>query len=228
MLPEIVAMLNFFDEDPSWVLNAIDTAASSGATMIVAVDGAYSRFPQGRARSQVRTTEAVRAICETRQLGLLLYQPREVWKGDEVAKRKVMLELALAITKPRDWLMILDADYRWQSDIDLRLKLEETIYDIAQVDFTDVTNADGTPVWQPANLLMRARRGLHMKQNHYTYYLPYGAGGFDVLDRSNRPNVCYLRNDVRVRHLVHQRDPQRRAQQVAYYERRDREGTEQP
>lgn len=218
---KIVALLNFFDEDPQWLRDALDSAAKAGATHLLAVDGPYANFPH----TFIKSPEACYDAIHGTGLPTVVCRSASAWAGDEVAKRKFMLWRALRETESDDWLMVLDSDYRWKSDTDLPAELAATEHDVAEVSFSDVSNADGSPHWQPANLLMRARADLQLARNHYTYYLG-GEQAFDVLCRQKLVSSLDLRKDVFVKHLVHHRTPERRARQEVWYKTRDSQGLE--
>ena len=222
---KIIAMLSFYDEDPALVAACIASVTEVGATHLVAVDGAYRLFPDGRPVSAWRTIDAV-SSCTSVGLGLLLYSPTVTWINNEVGKRSVMLGLAMAIAEPGDWLMVVDSDYIFERYVNLHDLLSRVDEDVVEVGFYDARHPDGLPLIYEASLIMRAVPGLRMGDNHYTYISPSGREN-TILRAGGGDAASYDATDtILVRHDVHQRDPERRARQTKYYEQRDQLGIE--
>ena len=105
----IVGLLAWYDEAPSWLATAV---AGFGRVCdeIVAVDGAYSLYPGGRARSLPDQAEAILAAGEAAGVGITLHRPATTFAGQEVEKRNLTLGLAAPFVDEGDWLLVFDAD----------------------------------------------------------------------------------------------------------------------
>lgn len=236
----ITGCLSFFDEEPELLVECITALAGAGVDQLVAVDGPYALYPHTSTSSSRKALDAIRWATRKHRINLLLSGGGHAWDGNEVEKRQHMLQLARGaqpkgkwnqIRLANDWLLIVDADHVWESDGDLHdlLKPADTRKHysfFAMVSFAEVFQPDGTPIYSPARPLMRARWDLRMGTNHYTYEIDDGFSTF--LDRPMSTMRAYdLTDRVRVVHRVHDRDPEKRSRQGAYYEQRDSRRLEQ-
>ncbi len=221
--------MSFFEEDSRRLRCCVEDIAALGATHLVVVDGAYALFPEALRSSSMIEHDAIEDEAYKHGLGYLAYTPEDVWVGNEVEKRQVMLQLAQAITTEDDFLMPWDADFILDEKVDLRGFLEDNgdNYDFADVQLTDSSEDNG---WYWVRLLLRARRDLRFGTNHYTYL--YGDGlnykwpdGTDRLSTVVGPRGVDLdiglKTSVRVWHRPNDRQPGRREKQVDYYQKRD-------
>mgnify|MGYP000645301053 CR=1 FL=1 len=103
----IVGLLAFYDESPSWLSTAVSGMARV-CDEIVACDGAYSLYPGGRARSRPDQSEAILGAAEAAGAGCTIHRPKDVFHGQEVAKRNLLLGLAAPLEP--DWVVVFDAD----------------------------------------------------------------------------------------------------------------------
>lgn len=222
---KLIALLSFFTEDWDYLAGDIEDLHALGVSAVVAVDGVYSRY-DGPRRSPAGLVEDLYFLTDRYDMDLLLYQPTEPWAGDEVQKRQVMIDLAWSIAEDGDWFVVWDCDYKlldipedrmWAAR---RLALSQDVF--ATVSFTESTNDDG---WHPMQMFIRAQP-VTMEGNHHTYLLADGRRS-QILRRpvSNMADALDL-SEIKVRHRVHERDPERRKKQTTYYERRDRDGVE--
>lgn len=133
---KIVGLLAWYDESASWLSAAVSGMARV-CDEIVAVDGAYSLYPGGRARSLPDQSEAILAACEAAGAGCTIHRPRDVFYGQEVAKRNLLLSLAAPLEP--DWVAVFDADMHvMQAYPDtVRRDLEETDCDVATYTILD-------------------------------------------------------------------------------------------
>lgn len=221
-------MVSFFDEDDLLIQRSVAGLAMLGARAIVAVDGPYSLYPDKEPRSSDAQIETLQRAADRHHVFLHLYQRDISWIGNEVQKRQMMLDLSLLVARAGDWLAIWDCDYRLvsaPSTAKIDVALHYTDRDVATIDFTEDPNAS-EPDYYPMGMLLRAQPGISMDGNHHTYLLPDGRRTH-VLRRPvpNEAEALHL-PDIKILHDVHQRDPERRAKQTAYYERRDGLGVE--
>lgn len=216
----LIALLSFFSEDEEYIEGDLRDLHALGISTVVAVDGSYARY-NGLARSPLCVIEKMYFLTKQLGIGLLLYQPTDPWVGDEVEKRQVMIDLAWSIAEEGDWFVVWDCDYQlvdYQKHTDIAMKycLRMAAEDFATVSFTESNNDDG---WHLMQMFIRAQK-VTMDGNHHTYLLADGRRG-QVLRRPvpNMADALDL-SEIKVRHRVHERDPERRARQAAYYDRR--------
>jgi hypothetical protein len=102
---KLIGLMSWYDEDASWLDRRHRQPLPRGMTHLVAVDGAYALFPDGRARSGVEQHRAISETCEGLGISSTIYAPQTVWTGNEVEKRSFMFRLGLAVADgPQDWL----------------------------------------------------------------------------------------------------------------------------
>lgn len=135
----IVGVMIWFDESPIW-LAACVAGFARVCDSIVAVDGAYALYPGSRPRSHPDQAQAITDACEAMDVGLVLHRPKEVFWGNEVAKRQLSLELARPLEP--NWVLVFDSDYLvMQTDPDIvRYDLEQTDLNVAT--YTMLDNQD--------------------------------------------------------------------------------------
>lgn len=135
---KIHGVFSWYDESPSWIGTAI---ASLGrfCDHILAVDGAYGLYPGGKARSHPNQAETILHTAEALEVGVTLYQPKDLWWGNEVEKRNKAFDLLGAVAEDGDWLCIYDADYHVVkcNPEALRCDLEHTDCEVATYGILD-------------------------------------------------------------------------------------------
>lgn len=227
---KLVALLNWYDESVMTLTDVMDDLQRLGVTAIIAAEGRYENFPDGRRYPQGIAATYLTERAAIDKIDLLLYSPRDPWQGDEVAKRQKMLELALAITTEEDWLVIFDADYSIISlpTFDWKALLDDLAGPACDVLFSSAAHPGDNAGWHPMRMFMRAVRGMRMGPNHYTYLLPDGSFSEILPREGSGAIVAPLMNSMKVHHWHVCRDETRHAQQTAYYEVRDGQGLEQP
>lgn len=102
----LTAALTWYDEPPD-ELRACVAAVGTVADRIVAVDGAYARYPDGRATSPLGQVRAIREAADAAGLDCLIVQRNRLWAG-QVEKRSFLLAAAAAGS---DWVMVVDSDH---------------------------------------------------------------------------------------------------------------------
>lgn len=109
---KIIGLLSWYEEDPAWLAEAV-AGASRVCDHIVAVDGAYGRFP-GADKKPFSSTEQARTIQSAAAgagIGCTIHVRRDPWVGNEVEKRDFMYRLGSVYAEPGvDWFYIFDAD----------------------------------------------------------------------------------------------------------------------
>lgn len=105
-MPRVTAALAWFDEDPV-DLYRFACALEGAVDKLVAVDGAYERYPHDSPFSSADEVEALEQGCQKSGIELELHRPKAAWKG-QVEKRTF---LAAEAAKQSDWIFTLDADH---------------------------------------------------------------------------------------------------------------------
>jgi hypothetical protein len=132
----IAAALSWWNERPEDLIACVRGVAEI-ADRIVAVDGAYARYPGATVTSPPDQAEAIRATASAAGLECVIVEPNRLWAG-QVAKRSVLLAEA---AKGSDWIAIVDADWIIHADRDAaRAELQTVHEDVVSV-----------PMWTPAS-----------------------------------------------------------------------------
>lgn len=238
--PRIAGLLSWYDENPAWLSAAIASMGLLEVDHLVAVDGAYGLYPDGKRSSSPEQREAIEETAHGMGIGLTLHIPPTVWSGNEVEKRSAMFALAEMVARPdRDWYFVLDADEVVKTvPADLRRRLAETNCDVGETTCLNrtppQTEQEQEFRWDPISRVtipkfFRAIPGLRVVGNHYTYALPDGrklwGHGFDMQRRDSEQFVDFT--DLKIEHRTAFRGVFRREQQKDYYQRRERLKTEQ-
>lgn len=211
----VIGILCFYDERASSLAGVVTGLAKVGVSHVVAVDGAYALYPEGRAYSDREQHSTISEVCKSLDMGCTLHAPSEPFVGNEVEKRSLSLRLAEAVAEPDvDWYFVVDADHFVVSAIGHLALLQQTKCDVAAIRLTEGAGS------MACRCVFRAIPGLRYDGNHFTPVTPDGRN----LHNSTSP-VLDL-SCVEVEHRVGQRDMDRRESQVRYYERRDRLGIE--
>lgn len=243
---KLIGILSWYDESPSWLSATVASLARAGATHLVAVDGAYRMYPDGRGSSGGNQADAIIKTAYGAGLALSLHVPTAVWHGNEVEKRDHCFRLAETVAAPHeeDWYWIVDAD-------EIILESSGLVFDLAN---TDMNVAETTlleyqdPLENPKTAkvtrqidwpresastvrnLFRAIPGLSTVENHYTVTVPGqnaklrgdSAAG-DVLEPA-----LDLSQSVKIEHRTNLRDLARAKSQLEYYGLREELGFERP
>jgi hypothetical protein len=107
----ITAALAWYDEPPA-LLEACVRGAGEIADRIVAVDGAYRRYPDARPASPRKQAETIRRVAAEVGLECDIHVPEQLWAG-QVEKRSFLVRRAAVGSK---WLALIDADHIIHAD----------------------------------------------------------------------------------------------------------------
>jgi SOS-response transcriptional repressor LexA len=107
----VTAALAWWNESPKF-LTACVLALGNIADRLVAVDGAYRRYPDATIKSPVSQVRAIRAAAKAAGIECVIVQPDELWAG-QVAKRTFLLREA---ANGSDWVLVVDADHIVHTD----------------------------------------------------------------------------------------------------------------
>lgn len=225
---KIVAALSWYAESPAWLAGAVASAGRL-CSHLVAVDGAYALFPQGRPRSSSAEHDAIREACSGAGMGLTLHVPSDVWWGNEVEKRSFLFSLCMQVCEPDvDWIFVFDGD-----DIvrkvpgDVCAQLAQTDRAVAEVQMVTMYDPQASGVVtqkasQPRRMLWKALPGLRVERNHWTYVAGDGDGYRCLFGPpwAEPEDALRFRGFV-VEHRNHQRNRERAKLARGYYTLRD-------
>lgn len=177
----ITAAMVWYDEPVEQLTTAVQSAASL-ADRIVALDGAYRRFPDGRPHSPPEQAQAIREAAAASGMDCLVLTPDRLWAGG-VEKRNHLFSAACVGS---DWLLTLDADWVIHADgKGVRAELAALRHGEVAVESRFITPANLSrpmrqsaagawhaemtlqPHWYP--VLFRALPGMRVEQFHYWY-----------------------------------------------------------
>lgn len=234
---KIVALLCFYDENPAWLAATVASCARF-CDHIVASDGGYFLFPEARSHSGIAAHEAIVETAYASGIGCTLHSPPDVWYGNEVEKRNHLVQTALTMTEPTDWLFRIDAD-EVVTDVpyDVRERLDATDLNVAGVtlwwrstlagsgapdEVVRAVDAEGSQ--QQMRFLLRALPGLRVEGAHNFYVTDdkvlYGRA--DMHDQEPLEDL----HDLRVEHRHHERLLGRNQRADEFNRRRDSLGIE--
>jgi len=108
---KISAAMVWWNERPE-DLEACVRGVAKIADRLVAVDGAYTRYPGATIRSPLEQIETIRRVAAEVGLEAEIVEPTQLWVG-EVAKRSFTYARA---AKGSDWIAVLDADWIIHAD----------------------------------------------------------------------------------------------------------------
>lgn len=164
---KVFGCMAWFDEDPRW-LTASVAAFAKLCDHLIAVDGAYFAYPEGRAASGGDQAESIVAAARAAGIGCTLHVPQTVWMGNEPAKRSCYTRIVNALAEPyEDWMLVLDGDEEisWVSPL-AKYDLEETDLDAAEV---GIWTTDEMRSWfGPSRRLYRILPEMKYEPTHFS------------------------------------------------------------
>ena len=237
--PRVIGLLSWYSESAVWLAATVASAAKC-CDHIVAVDGAYFLYPEGRNRSSSEQAAIITDVAAAHGMGVTVHTPSTVWEGNEVEKRSFMFRLAETIAESGDWYLVLDGDeVILDVPSDFKQRLAATDLEAGEVTFWEhqdpqqdskLAAAARQFEWSghhryPIRTLFRAIPGLKVETNHYTYVTPDGRQlwGNDTQKEQVPALDC---RDLLIEHRTHLRDLARRADAQRYYKTRDAAGIE--
>jgi hypothetical protein len=215
----VTAMLIWYDEPPE-LLSACIRGLGDVADRVVAVDGAYRRYPGAAITSPPAQARAIRAAAKRAKLECLVLTPDRLWAG-QVEKRSYGLAAAAVGT---DWIVVIDADHIVHADRDaVRRELASVPLeiDVVTVEMTTPrdlkrgiveTSATGwhrgiADVTMPYAHIFRALPGLRIERFHWWFSAVkdgrrvWISGAEPNYGKAGRMESRYV-----VEHRCHQRD----------------------
>lgn len=135
-MSSVTAALAWFDEDP-YDLFRFTLSLEGAVDKLVAVDGAYERYPHDSPLSSDVEVDALEEGCRNAGIPLELHRPRGAWRG-QVEKRTFLAEKA---TIDSDWIFTLDADHILRGVREaFRQELERVRADRVELNFFTTVN----------------------------------------------------------------------------------------
>lgn len=175
----VTAALSWWNEKPEDLSECIRGIASV-ADRVVALDGAYWRYPGATARSSNAEVDAIRETAIQSGLDCIILQPQRSWRG-EIEKRSALFALSAVGS---DWVVIVDTDHIISAHRKkVRAELESTDADTISVflstpkqqdrsvEETSATNwhASQSACRERCALILRALPGLRVEKRHWWY-----------------------------------------------------------
>lgn len=208
---KLVALLAWFDEDPSHLSELVESLGKAQIDHLVAVDGGYRLFPGVEAWSSRDEYAVLEKHCRCWSIDLTLHTPTARWDGNELEKRTLLFRLGHAIAEPYDdWLWVIDADEVVTRADGHREALEQTSLDVATI----LEYENGTPKRSERRFFRAHPKGIKPYRHHGHYV----NGDDDVLWGPRQ--VEAVRLDVEVFHRPLARTEARNAARLDYYEAR--------
>jgi hypothetical protein len=175
----VTAALCWWDE-PVHKLEMTVRSWANIADRVVALDGAYRRFPGASIRSDPAQAEAIRRTAEKAGLECLVLAPDRLWAG-QLEKRTFLYQLA-AIGS--DWVLVVDADHHIHAEREaVRRELEIMPAEVGVIEapmrvplnHKRGVRASAPAEWHRINagtvtrqrLLFRAYPGLRVEERHW-------------------------------------------------------------
>jgi hypothetical protein len=222
---KIYGLLSFYDEPVADLAACIVGLHDASVDHVVAVDGAYALYPDGKQASDPNQHAAIHLACRQLGLGCTLHVPNETWAGNEVQKRTFLFQLAWTVAEEGDWFWVMDADQViTRCPDDLKDRLEQTEHDTAEVEFLDVVAQRAKQKDWPERFTVRnlfRAQSIRLEKNHITYVADDGRmlWGYDGQGKLE-PHLD-LSEVVEVEHRPDRRPLERQQAKLTYYAQRD-------
>lgn len=234
---KVYGLMSWYQESAIWLASAV-AAASKICDHIIAVDGAYFLYPDGRPRSGPEQSAIIQDVASAHGMGCTIHTPDSVWMENEIEKRNFLFSLAnLVSERGKDWYFILDADMVIDNvPEDWRDQLKATDKDVAEITMSErdevfsteaKANAARSMDWPTNTYPFRAfyrAQPITVKFNHYTYLTEDDRilWGNNVANMEEAHDLTLLTVD----HRTNYREVSRRKAAKSYYKRRDELGLE--
>lgn len=214
---KVVGLLCWYDEPAAWLAECVASAAKI-CDHLIAVDGAYARFPGALSnpRSGSEQADVITHTAAGAGIGVTVHARTEPWWGNEVEKRDWMFRLAEIMTTDQDWLFVIDADEVVSTcPPDTRQLLEKSQFDVAEI---RIWENDGSNMM--GRRFLRSIRGLHCEGAHYVWTAPDAQGnkqylrGTEASQKLAEPQELW---NFRMEHRQQHRATGRRALKDQYY-----------
>lgn len=134
----ITAALSWWDESPEDLDRCVRNMANI-ADRVVAVDGAYKRYPGATVLSPKGQAEAIKEAADSVGIECIIHYPDRLWAG-QVEKRTHLISAA---AEGSDWIAVLDTDHIVTADkkrVRKELASLDDYIDVVHVDFVTPAN----------------------------------------------------------------------------------------
>jgi hypothetical protein len=227
----LIVLLSWYDEHPSWLENAILSLKPLDVDHIVALDGAYALYPDGKAESSQEEYEAIRQAGH--EIGAVVdtYTPPNVWHGNEIEKRNYLFRLgwehvlAGGEVETIPWFMVFDADEAVKRAPDnVKDRLGASPFDVGAVTLNEPGHPMGTVTFATFPMFFRAQP-IEVRGAHFRYFAQDGRQLWgDAIRDQLEPRADLT--DVVIEHRKLFRATDRKKAATTYYENRDASGVE--
>lgn len=175
----VTAALPYWNERPE-DLDACIRGLASVAGRVVALDGAYVRYPGATVTSDPAQADAIRAAAKAVGLDATIITIDRLWAG-QVEKR---CHLLAAASVGSDWIVTVDADHVISADREhIRFMLENVREDVLEAAFRTPVNpkrsmaASAAGIWHIEQardiayvpLFWRVHAGMRVEYRHWWY-----------------------------------------------------------
>lgn len=226
MTLRLVALLSWYDETSETLQRCVTSLKALHVDHVVALDGAYALYPDGRPMSHPDQATMIRASCSRISAGCTVETPETVWQGNEIEKRNHLFRLGERHTTDKDWFVVFDADETARcASPDVKARLAATPFDVGAVTLHEAGHPFGTVTFQTFPMFFRAIRGLSVQGNHFTYVTPDGRKLWGDARRDRLEPRADL-TDIVVEHHKQFSPQDRRRAAERYYQARDDAGVE--
>lgn len=134
----VTGALNWWNERPE-DLDACVRGLGNVVDRVVALDGAYARYPEATPRSPEDQLAAIREAAKAVDIHCVIVQPDTLWAG-QVEKRSRLLALA---SEGSDWIATVDADHVIHTNrSEIRDFLRRATVDVIEVDYVTPANPE--------------------------------------------------------------------------------------
>ena len=154
----VTAAICWYNESPEDLRRCV-RACTVIADRVVALDGAYARWPGGKAKSPPEQAQAIRDAAAEVGLEAIVQTPTRLWVG-QVEKRSALIALA---AEGSDWVQVVDADHVLHGT-------RETVRDALEHRCTD--DVYDLPFFTPANPEVEAPHEWHAGMAGQTFSIP--------------------------------------------------------
>lgn len=134
----VTAALPWWNELPDDLYRCVRSLENI-ADRLVALDGAYARYPEATVRSSADECEAIRDAATDAGIEATIIQPDRLWAG-QVEKRSYLLAMA---SIGSHWIATLDADHIIKADREaVRKALRRELSDVIDVPYVTPIDPD--------------------------------------------------------------------------------------
>lgn len=226
----VTAALAWWDERPEDLERCVRGMATV-ADRVVAVDGAYARYPGATVTSSVEQHDAIRETAIEVGIEPIIVTPDRLWAG-QVEKRDHMMRLA---AEGSDWIAVVDADYVISGDRPMvRRDLASYTADVVRVIIeTPAGNGEYASHYhrlaeqyrtQEFEHIFRALPGMRVERLHWCYSaLKDGERVwlFGIPDDTRPKAQSVMLDNYRIRHMTLRRTPEQIRSKRAYFNDRE-------